>query len=464
MKGIMRPWTAVSAALLCGAAMAAHALENEGGIKLRLAGYAEGDPLLTGNPDNESREAYLDLKTVLHTRFSPNNATFIKLQGFLPTGEVFVNEDETPQRSDGFFAVRELWWEYGGLTSYPGEVLRIGRQRLREYDGLWWDQDIEALRWIFDTTLLDIHFGVAEQLFTARSDESEVNRNQRDRGYVFGAVDGEFAPGHAFGIRSAYALDHVDLDEQQREEEDPKTVKRRMGWAGLHVDNGFHTYKHDDPLKYWSEVRLQTGNADYAVFDDLGNYLGTRRQDVEALSADAGLRIRLDAGLPLQFGIAYAYGQGGGDAQTDTSFEQTGLHSNRSRFTGTRSLMHRFNEALQAELSNLHVATVFSSLQLDAMDFSLVYHDFRRDDREQDIEADGIDIAPVNADSDIGQGLDLVLTRYFSGMPMVETVDEDLRSNIRLRASGFRPGEAYRGNGREPEDQYRAMLEWTTWF
>ena len=84
MKGIMRPWTAVSAALLCGAAMAAHALENEGGIKLRLAGYAEGDPLLTGNPDNESREAYLDLKTVLHTRFSPNNATFIKLQGFLP--------------------------------------------------------------------------------------------------------------------------------------------------------------------------------------------------------------------------------------------------------------------------------------------------------------------------------------------------------------------------------------------
>ena len=464
MNGIMTRWTIVSAALMLGAAATAQAVENEGGIKLRLAGYAEGDPLLTDNPDNESQEAYLDLKTVLHTQYNPNHASFIKLQGFLPTGEVFVNEDETPERSDGFFAVRELWWEYRGITSYPGEYLRLGRQRIREYDGLWWDQDIEAARWIFDTTLLDIHFGVAEQLFTARSDESEVSRDQRDRTYVFGAVDGELSPGHAFGVRSAYAFDHVDLFEEAAEEDDPKRVKRRMGWVGVHIDNGFHEYKHSDPFKYWSEVRLQSGEADFAVLDNSGVILGTRRQDVEALSADAGLRLRMDGGLPLQFGLAYAYGQGGGDAQTDTSYEQTGLHSNRSRFTGTRSLMHRFNEALQAELSNLHVATVFTSLQLDVFDFSLVYHDFRRDDRTQDIDADGIQAQPLNNDADIGRGLDLVLTRYFSGMPMVQTVDEDLRSNIRLRASGFRPGEAYRGPGVEPGNQYRAMLEWTTWF
>ena len=39
--------------------------------------------------------------------------------------------------------------------------------------------------------------------------------------------------------------------------------------------------------------------------------------------------------------------------------------------------------------------------------------------------------------------------------------DDDLRSNVRLRGSLFRPGTAY---GDSLDDQYRVILETTLWF
>jgi alginate production protein len=79
-----------------------------------------------------------------------------------------IIETDTLQQSDGapatsnndrktkknYLAMREFWVGYSGLTPYPGEILKFGRQRLRNDDGQWRDTNIEALNWTFDTTLL----------------------------------------------------------------------------------------------------------------------------------------------------------------------------------------------------------------------------------------------------------------------------------------------------------------------
>ena len=74
------------------------------------------------------------------------------------------------QPDKSYLAMREFWVDYRGLTAYPGEHLRVGRQRLRSDEGTWWDTNIEAVNWRFDTTLLQATVGVAERFSEYRTD------------------------------------------------------------------------------------------------------------------------------------------------------------------------------------------------------------------------------------------------------------------------------------------------------
>ena len=148
---------AIAALLASGGALAEDLAPGEAtfGIKLKLAGLAEGDRGLGRNdldgapvdPDGETAEGYLDVQPALFWRVSEDWDLFVRLQGFLPSGEIVVFDEERPRRTESFAAVREAWVAYHGLTSYPGEMIKIGRQRLREDDGTWWDRDAEAIHW-----------------------------------------------------------------------------------------------------------------------------------------------------------------------------------------------------------------------------------------------------------------------------------------------------------------------------
>jgi alginate production protein len=59
------------------------------------------------------------------------------------------------------------------------------------------------------------------------------------------------------------------------------------------------------------------------------------------------VRLRLDP--QWQVGAAYA--------RASADYEQNGLESNRSNYTGTRSRVHRFGEAFRGEMNNMQTAT-----------------------------------------------------------------------------------------------------------
>ena len=103
--------------------------------------------------------------------------------------------------------------------------------------------------------------------------------------------------------------------------------------------------------------------------------------------------------------------------------------------------MHRFGEAFRGELSNLQAATLFGSWQLrEDYDASLVYHKFWRVDDDSDIGTSGINAALQPGEKDIGQELDLVVTKYFKQglLPasMSQYVDEP-SALIRFRGGLF---------------------------
>lgn len=457
---------------------AAGAVDADWSIKLKAGGLSEDARDLSGDPGTETRASFLDLQPQLLTQFSPDFAHFVRLQAFVPSDMVTTNEHDEPVEVEQFAAVREFWIEYGGITSYPGEVVRLGLQRLRTPDGLWWDRDIESARWIFDTTLFQFEMGAAKAFGTYRSDDVELPASQRDRAYGFAAMATQWLPRNFVGVRAAYATDQRELPgtgtpmELEGTQTDPATgatvnrydeaEQRRYGWIGVFLDNRFYEFERGPGLAYRFELIGMTGSREYTEVDGSGFVTGTRSDDVDAIGADAHLRARLPDVFPLTFGGAYAYGQGGRDANGSHAYRQTGLQSNRSRFTGTRTYLNRFNEALQADLSNLRVTSAYVSMPLSNWDFSVVGHNFQRDDASSPVYTDGVDARPTTNSPDLGTGADAVLTIYFAQvLRQGFAAEDDTRSNIRLRASRFSPGAAY-----DPSlsDQTRVMVEGTLWF
>ncbi len=85
--------------------------------------------------------------------------------------------------------------------------------------------------------------------------------------------------------------------------------------------------------------------------------------------------------------------------------------------------------------------------------------------------SNGLVVTPATQSHDLGEGVDLVLTRYFSlGVPADApryTPQEIGDSSLRLRGSWFKPGDAYNATtpeARDAKDDYRVTLELTLWY
>ncbi|SEQ19551.1 alginate production protein [Pseudomonas cuatrocienegasensis] len=357
------------------------------------------------------------------------------------------NDGRVPDKS--YLALREFWVDYAGLTAYPGEHLRLGRQRLRSDEGTWRDTNIEALNWSFDTTLLNAQVGVAQRFSEYRTDLDELAPEDEDRTHLFADVATQWTPGHWVGVKLHHSRDDGQLPRAgERVDELSKRYTGDLTWLGLHADGDFFNPRSSNPLNYWAQVTWLTGDTDQleqSIVGDERIASGSRNQDVNAWGLDLGLRYSLDERWKV--GGAYARGSGGGDDDSSKQFMQTGLESNRSSFTGVQSRMHRFGEAFRGELSNLQVASAFSSMTFgEDYDASLVYHRFWRVDDNQDIGDSGI-IAPLqDGEADIGQELDLVVTRYFKQGLLPAAVSEQLDERsalVRFRGGVFKPGDAY---------------------
>lgn len=454
--------------------LAAHAMQMDWRLKATVAGVADGGRDLGLTDADNTQEAYFDTTPWLHLQFSQDWAAFVRVRAYAPTGSLLQSGDDDNNESaskKAFVGLKEAWFEYGGLTSYPGEALRIGRQRIRNDDAQFFDEDIDAARWIFDTTLVDADLGAARQFNTYRTDDIDVPLDQDQRTYTFGSLAWDWAARQRIGFRVVHANDdnHLQdagepIDASQRDSSDQLT------WINAHLDNHPYDWQQLQPVSYWLSATYLGGGRDRNETTVLSDPLsgqssvvtGPRvHDDVKAWAGEAGLRVQV--GGPVQAGVAYAYSSG--DDAGDGQYQQTGVQSNYSRFTGTRTQIYRFNDAYRPELGNLQAASAFVSTNAGAWDASLIYNKLRRPDADAPIVSDSLRVTPSVAAHDLGQGVDLVLTRYFditgAGAATAYTPDDTGDSAIRLRGSWFDPGHAY---GDDAKSDYRVVLEFTAWY
>ncbi|MCD5970351.1 alginate export family protein [Pseudomonas quasicaspiana] len=355
-----------------------------------------------------------------------------------------------------YLALREFWIGYSGFTAYPGEILKVGRQRLRNDDGQWHDTNIEAVNWVFDTTLLKADVGVAQRFSEYRTDLTELSAQDEDRKHIFGDVSYQWMPGQWAGVRAHHSQDDGNLKKQDQEVDDlDKTSNGDLTWLGIQANSDAYNHRNINPINYWGSVTWLTGDRDSITtpFDPVDQRFEAgpkTSSNVNGWATDLGLRFRLDP--QWQVGAAYS--------RASKEYEQNGLESNRSNWTGTRSRIHRFGEAFQGEMANVESGSLFASWQMqDEYDASLIYHKFRRTDGNARIGTSGINAVgrddsgvlsslPLTTDGekDLGQEMDLVVTKYFKGglLPaaLSQSMDEP-SALVRLRAGVFKPGDAY---------------------
>jgi alginate production protein len=376
------------------------------------------------------------------------------------------SQDDSRERDKNYLAMREFWVDYAGLTDYPGEHLRLGLQRLHNDDGQWRDTHIEALNWTFDTSLLRAGLGVAQRFSEYRTDLDELAPEDEDRLHLFGDVAAQWRPGHWLGLSAHHSRDDGKLASPgQTLDTLDKRATGELTWLGVQAHSDAYNFRNQKAVNYWASLTSLTGDREDLTRERVNGQevaTGKHSDSVSAWGTDLGLRFRLDPSW--QVGAAYARGSGSGDEDGNGTgnYRQTGLQSNRSSFTGTRSRVHRFGEVFRGELSNLQSASLFGSWQLaDDYDASLVYHKFWRVDDRQQIGRSGINarfddplsdnvpasqVALVNGEKDLGQELDLVVTKYFKQglLPaaMSEAIDEP-SALVRFRGGVFKPGDAY---------------------
>lgn len=444
------------------------------GIEIKATAQSEDDRDLGTRDGGDVNGLGLDLRPWAY--FENGNWSAYAM-GQVVTATDIVETDTLRQSADGseqddksadkrkpdksYLALREFWVGYSGFTPYPGELFKFGRQRLRNDDGQWRDTNIEAANWDFDTTLLRAHLGAAERFSDYRTDLSELAPQDKDRLHVYGDIYGQWMPGQWVGLRAHHTHDdgHLKTGSTVVDSLD-KTENGDMTWLGLDVNSDAYNHNNTNTINYWGSVTGLSGSR-HSISPSSQNGVNVAGEkssdDVNGWATDLGLRLRLDP--QWQVGAAYARASG--------EYEQNGLESNRSTFTGTQSRVHRFGEAFRGTLNNMQSATLFGSWQLrDEYDASLVYHKFWRVDGNKPVAGSGIDAVDNRFDAesgvesstslplldgkkDLGQEMDLVVTKYFKQglLPaaLSQSIDEP-SALVRFRGGVFKPGDAY-GSG-----------------
>lgn len=110
---------------------------------MKITGESENDRDLGTAPGGTLNDIGIDLRPWAFGQWGDWSAYFMgqavaatdtietdTLQSDTDDGNNSRNDGREPDKS--YLAAREFWVDYAGLTAYPGEHLRFGRQRLRK--------------------------------------------------------------------------------------------------------------------------------------------------------------------------------------------------------------------------------------------------------------------------------------------------------------------------------------------
>ena len=369
----------------------------------------------------------VNIEPRLSSEYGDNFESFVSAQLFYATDVIELESDDNGGSSDQFLGLKQAWVAYKGLSDHAGDVLVFGRARLRFDDGLLLDKDISTVNWQLHTTQLQAQFGIASRLDTFRTDDSELSPTIKNARYLIGQVRWQHHYRHYISANTVYG------------NQDEPGLEYDVLWTELALENGYH--KINDP---------QTWTYNVGVLFASGTQQETN--DINGGAVDLGLRWQAESNRVFG-GITYTAA-----LEAEEGYIQTGLHSNRSNFSGSRHRLHRFNEYARFELQNLEAATAMLGVNpAENVEIAVIVSQFSRVDTDYPVMATGMPIESYTDQADLGKGLDLVASYYFDKADPALISNTRIDSFVRLRFSTFQAGDAINVTEENP---IRATLDW----
>lgn len=419
----------------------------------------------TRNDDFETA-AIADAKLGLFLYPTENITTYVEGRGLLSDGIASSNSiDDDDSRDLSFLEMRQAWIEFDNLFGTPASI-KAGRQRFYEPRGIWWNRDLDAVKFALDSTLTNGFIAVGENQDNYRvGDDNDFDRDEEDRLRILGEISHEYTQNQFIETRFLYEDDHSGTEaigqlvpSNDRDNEDYELV-----WAGIRA-RGQTQPQGLEKLGYRIDL-LGVAGEETTIGTTTGPVTGFRsvnsvtNRDVLAWAFDGGIDIQPNIFLDPTFSLGYAYGSGDDGNGDNNAFRQTGLEGNTSNYPEGRvsGSIRNYGEVLRPELSNLHIASAGINVPaLEASDISVNYFSYWLDEETTGITDSDIN-APTNGqDVYVGQALDFIANiNIGKEMNIQSTVFKN--TAFRVRMGGFQAGDAF--GTEEDEYAYRGSTE-----
>lgn len=356
---------------------------------------------------------------------------FAELKAFYESE--FYRSDGRERSRGGAFSRGQAWVYIDGFAQNR-LGFQIGRQNLREVREWWWDDDLDAVRAVWDDGPLHVEAGVARELARVAWREPGIDPQEKDVNRYFAHASWLWAPRQTV---EAFLLHHDDRSGTHRigsavAPDDQDASDARLTWVGLRA-MGQRSLERNGTLRYWADTAWVFGSDRVSDFDD-DIVQGHRRNDVSGFGLDTGVSWQTALPGTPAFTLGYAYGSGDGDPGdgNDRNFRQTGLHNNKWRFFGVNRFRY-LGEVLRPELSNLHIFTVAAGLPLlENTSVELVYHRYAQ-----------VRAADTLRDVRISADLDGRHTHVGDELNVIVGIREGRHIDLAFTAGVFRAGSAY---------------------
>ena len=281
--------------------------------------------------------------------------------------------------------------------------LKIGRQRFDDEREWLYDEELDAVRILYDMGDLEWEASASRERLVDKdllnADREEQINNYELRATLELGEESEIA---------AYAFYRDDRENLPRPAED-------LLFLGIQ-SNGELT----DELTYWLEAAHVSG-------DEGSN-------DIDAFGFDLGITYVFEQPYEpsLTLGLAYGSGDDNPNDGTDRNFRQTDLQDNSAKLNGVTSFKY-YGETFDPELSNMVILTAGAGFRPTAeSSVDLVFHQYWQNEASDDLRDVATDGDPDGFSRDLGQGIDLVI-----GYEGFKNVELELVGGIFLPGGAF---------------------------
>ncbi len=420
--------------------------------EVRAQGVDLNDGDLGTNNHSNVGTAALEAEIQATWNINPHALFFWEGRGVAAAGNGGFQTEDTGGISNGksFLEWRQSYFEFNNLDNQPF-TFRAGRQKLREPYGLWWNNNFDSARLLYQTSLFSGNIAAGQNLFDYNTDSANNNPNNKDVARVLGEASWQYWYQNFFEARLMYQDDHSGVsvgDIQNAQNLDLGTSS--LVYGGIRAAGETHFLATGDAkTAYRVDLLGVTGHEDLATTMPSGDsnriVTAVNGQDVRGWAFDAATDVPLPNMKPI-IHLGYAYGSGDGNTAdgSDHAFRQDGLAGNFSRFGALTENTDNYGTVLRPELSNIHILSAGVTMPVfEAADVGAIYRYYRLADAANSLPSSGLVNNLDGIHKDLGQGIDLLFnTDILKEAHLASTrgvTDVTLRSSLGF----FWAGKAY---------------------